>query len=78
MPRYDLVHWSVRVRDQQSAYARSVAPAPVVVPPPVERPRKPRVARPKPPRDEEADDLLRLCREGRLFELSRGSPRESL
>lgn len=69
MPRYDLMHWSVRVRDQQAAHPRAVAPAPVVAPPPVERPRKTRVARPKPPRNEDADHLLRLCREGRLFEL---------
>jgi hypothetical protein len=71
MPRYDLMPWSVRVRDQQTAYARSVAPEPVVAPPPIERPSKPRVARPKPPRDEDADNILRLCREGRLFELQR-------
>lgn len=69
MPRYDLMHWSVRVRDQQAAYARSVAPAPPVAPPAVERSSKPRVARPKPPRDEDAEHLLRLCHEGRLFEL---------
>ena len=69
MPRYDLMHWSVRVRDQQAASARPVAPAPVVAPPPVDRPSKPRVVRPKPPRDEDDDHLLRLCREGRLFEL---------
>lgn len=69
MPRYDLLHWSQRVRDQQAASARPVAPAPVVAPPPVDRPSKPRVVRPKPPRDEDADHLLRLCREGRLFEL---------
>lgn len=36
MPRYDLMHWSVRVRDQQAAHARPVAPAPVVAPPPVD------------------------------------------
>lgn len=69
MPRYDLMHWSVRVRDQQAAHACAAAPAPVVAPPPVERPRRPRIARPKPPRDEDAEHLLRLCREGRLFEL---------
>jgi len=28
-----------------------------------------RPPRPKPPRDETAEHLLRLCREGRLFEL---------
>lgn len=69
MPRHDLMHWSVRVRDEQAAYARSVAPVPVAAPSPVERPRKLRVARPKPTRDEDAEHLLRLCREGRLFEL---------
>lgn len=66
MPRYDLMHWSQRVRDQQAAYAP--APTVVVVPEP-RRAAKPRAARPKPPRDEQADQLLRLCREGRLFEL---------
>lgn len=69
MPRYDLMHWSVRVRDQQAAYARSVPAAPEMPPPAVERPRKQHIARPKPPRDEDAEHLLRLCREGRLFDL---------
>ena len=38
-------------------------------PSPARQPTKPRVSRPKPPRDEDAEQLLRLCREGRLFEL---------
>jgi hypothetical protein len=67
MARYDLMHWSQRVRDQQAA-ARAAQIVPSVLPAP-RRPRKPRVSRPKPPRDEEADQLLRLCHEGRLFEL---------
>jgi hypothetical protein len=69
MPRYDLMHWSQRVRDQQTAYTQT-APAPTVAPgSPPRRSAKPRVVRPKPPRDEDAEHLLRLCREGRLFEL---------
>lgn len=68
MPRYDLMHWSQRVRDQQAA-ARAAQPAPPVLSTPARRPGKPRGSRPKPPRDEEAEQLLRLCREGRLFEL---------
>ena len=68
MARYDLMHWSQRVRDQQAA-ARAVQPAPSVLPTPARHPAKPRASRPKPPRDEEAEQLLRLCREGRLFEL---------
>ena len=43
--------------------------APSVLPTPARQPAKPRASRPKPPRDEEAEQLLRLCREGRLFEL---------
>ena len=35
----------------------------------VVRPLIPRSARPKPPRDEDAEHLLRLCREGRLYAL---------
>lgn len=50
----------MRVRDQQAAHARQVAPAPFVAPSPVDRPSRPRVVRPKPPRDEDADHLLRL------------------
>src|SRR5438128_9506619 len=68
MTRYDLMHWSQRVRDQQAA-ARAAQPAPPVLSVPRDRPTKPRVSRPKPPRDEDAEQLLRLCREGRLFEL---------
>lgn len=68
MPRYDLMHWSQRVRDKQAVLACSV-PASVVVPESPVRNNKPRAARPKPPRDEVAEHVLRLCREGRLFEL---------
>ena len=68
MPRYDLMHWSQRIRDQQAA-ARAAQPASSVLPTPTRQPAKPRASRPKPPRDEEAEQLLRLCREGRLFEL---------
>src|SRR3954468_7897581 len=67
MTRYDLMHWSQRVRDQQAT--RAAQPAPSGLSAPARQPAKPRVSRPKPPRDEEAEQLLRLCREGRLFEL---------
>ena len=36
---------------------------------PIDQPLMPRSVRPKPPRDADAEHLLRLCREGRLFEL---------
>lgn len=68
MTRYDLMHWSQRVRDQQAA-ARAAQPASSGLSVPARQPAKPRVSRPKPPRDEDAEQLLRLCREGRLFEL---------
>ena len=68
MTRYDLMHWSQRVRDQQAA-ARAAQPAPSGLSAPARQLAKPRVSRPKPPRDEDAEQLLRLCREGRLFEL---------
>lgn len=69
MPRYDLMHWSQRVRDQQ-AVSGAVQPVSPLSSAPAPRPVRPRASRPKPPRDEEAaEQLLRLCREGRLFEL---------
>lgn len=67
MPRYDLMHWSQRVRDQQAASASSGAVANSEPIP--RRAGKPRAKRPKPERDPTAEHLLRLCREGRLFEL---------
>lgn len=39
------------------------------LPAPNDEPSMPRSVRPKPPRDEDAEHLLRLCREGRLFAL---------
>lgn len=67
MPRYDLIHWSQR-RDEQAAAA--AVPSPVANNAPVPtRNSKPRAKRPKPERDPTAEHLLRLCREGRLFEL---------
>src|SRR6187200_225214 len=67
MPRYDLLHWSQRIRDQQAASATGV---PVANTAPVStRNTKPRAKRPRPERDPTAEHLLRLCREGRLFEL---------
>ena len=67
MPRYDLMHWSQRAREGETP---AVA-APVASPPPTapRTPRPPRPPRPKAPRDETAEHLRQLCREGRLFEL---------
>jgi hypothetical protein len=75
MPRYDLMHWSQRVRDhQQAAYAPAT---PVEAVPEPRRAAKPRTARPKPPRDEQAEQLLRLCREGACSSCRRGLQRAS-
>ena len=63
------MHWSQRVRDQQAARAQTAEAPPFAPAPSARPPAKPRVARPKPPKDEDAEHLLRLCREGRLFEL---------
>ena len=57
MTRYDLMHWSQRVRDQQAA-ARAAQPTPSTLPTSARPPAKPRASRPKPPRDEEAEQLL--------------------
>ncbi len=65
MPRYDFMHWSERARERHAP----APPVPSAPPPPATPPRAARPVRPKPPRDETAEDLLRLCREGRLFEL---------
>lgn len=69
MPRYDLMHWSQRHRDRQAAAAVPVPAPPIAPSASAARSPKTRTIRPKPPRDEHAEDLLRLCREGRLFEL---------
>ena len=69
MARYDLMHWSQRVRDEQAAQ-RQAAPPPLSMPDePSSAPRKPRRQRPKPTPNPDADHVLQLCREGRLFEL---------
>ena len=69
MARYDLMHWSQRVRDEQAAQ-RQAAPPPLSAPSePSSTPRKPRRQRPKPTPNPDADHVLQLCREGRLFEL---------
>jgi hypothetical protein len=62
------MHWSQRVRDQQAARA-NVPPTPYPSVPSVRPSAKPRATRPKPPKDEDAEYLLRLCRDGRLFEV---------
>lgn len=68
MPRYEPMHWSQRARDQQPESASLVHTVPGA-----DVPKAPRKAgpsrRPRPPRDEDAENLVRLCREGRLFEL---------
>jgi hypothetical protein len=56
MPRYDLMHWSQRVRDQQAARAQAPA-TPYPSEPSVRPPAKPRATRPKPPKDEDAELL---------------------
>jgi hypothetical protein len=67
MPRYDLMHWSQRVRDQQAASAGSI---PVGNTAPASTGNtKPGAKRQRPERDPTAEHLLRLCRDGRLFEL---------
>lgn len=69
MARYDLMHWSQRVRDQQAAQGQA-ASRPLSTPElPPHAPPKPRRQRPKPTPNPDADHVLRLCREGRLFEL---------
>jgi hypothetical protein len=69
MARYDLMHWSQRVRDEQAAQ-RQAAPPPLATPEePSPAPRKSRRQRPKPTPNPDADHVLQLCREGRLFEL---------
>jgi hypothetical protein len=60
-------HWSQRLREQQAVYSSHPVLTPLAVP--VSRNSRPRSKVPKPPRDERAEQLLCLCREGRLFEL---------
>jgi hypothetical protein len=55
MPRYDDMQWSQRVREQPADYS---SPAAVVSPasqPSRRRTANPRIERPKPPRDEDAE-----------------------
>lgn len=68
MARYDLMHWSQRVRDEEAAQ-RQAASQPLSPEVSLSAPRKPRRQRPKPTPNPDADHVLRLCREGRLFEL---------
>src|SRR4051812_10910977 len=62
------VHSSQRVPDEQ-AVASAIHRVRPAVSTPGRRSIKPRPSRPKPPRDETAEERLRRCREGRLFEL---------
>lgn len=73
MSRHPWKHWSQRVRDEQHAQlnrSQSLDAMPHPSPLPA-RPRSVRPKRPKPVPNPEADHVLRLCREGRLFELER-------
>lgn len=65
MPRYDFMNWSQRGRERDASASSALLAS---SPPASQRPAA-RHPRPKPPRDEAADHVLRLCREGRLFEL---------
>src|SRR4051812_33222059 len=69
MARYDLMHWSQRVRDEQDAQRHAAPPPLSTSEEPSSAPRKPRRQRPKPTPNPDADHVLQLCREGRLFEL---------
>jgi len=71
MARYDVMHSLQPVRDEQAA-PRQAAPPPVGRPEePPSPPLTPRRQRPKPTPNPDADHVLQLCREGRLFELQR-------
>lgn len=66
------MHWSQRVRDQQAQQQAADVYAPIPAPSTEPRPpRPPRPKRPKPAPNPEADHVLRLCREGRLYELEK-------
>lgn len=73
MSRHPWKHWSQRIRDEQQVQLNHPQgldamshPSPLPVRAPSVRPK-----RPKPIPSPEADHVLRLCREGRLFELER-------
>ena len=69
MTRYDVKHSPQRVGDDQAA-PRQAAPPPLRTPEePPSAPLTPRRQRPKPTPNPDADHVLQLCREGRLFEL---------
>lgn len=70
MPRYDLMHWSQRVRDEAAARAEAARTLPPALPPPsAPRPKVSRPKRPKPIPDPVADELLGLCEAGRLYDV---------
>ena len=69
MTRYDVKHSPQRAGDEQAA-PRQAAPPPLRTPEePPSTPPTPRRQRPKPTPNPDADHVLQLCREGRLFEL---------
>src|SRR5688572_28424617 len=68
MARNDLTHSAQSVGNEQAAQ-RQAAPPPLSTPEePSSAPRKPGRQRPKPTPNPDADHVLQLCREGRLFE----------
>jgi hypothetical protein len=69
MARYDMTHSSQSVDDEQALQRQAVTPPLPTPEEPSSAARKPRRERPKPTPNPDADQLLQLCREGRLFEL---------
>jgi|GEM_PF-676800 len=74
MSRHPWRHWSQRNRDEQAAGVIRVQDVYITAPPearPARSVARSRPKRPKPIPNPEADYVLKLCREGRLFELAR-------
>jgi hypothetical protein len=69
MTRDDMKHSSERVGDEQTAPRQAAPPALPVPEEPPSASLRPRRERPKPTPNPDADHVLQLCRDGRLFEL---------
>jgi ankyrin repeat protein len=69
MTRDDVKHSSERVGDEQTAPREAAPPALPVPEEPPSASLRPRRQRPKPTPNPDADHVLQLCRDGRLFEL---------